>query len=270
MIKTQKYSIALVGCGKMGSAMLRSWLNNNLTSHVDVFEPNALPDDIAASSLVSHYTSFTGDTISTDILIIAVKPQILKDALSETASHISNNTTILSIAAGQTLSNLESIFGNAAIIRTMPNTPAAIGKGVSVSISNNSVSEMQKTMANTLLSTCGVSHWVENERLMDSVTALSGSGPAYIFYLIEVMAKAGEIIGLDAALSMDLARHTVIGSAALAEYEKDTEAVQLRENVTSPNGTTYAALQVLMDGRFQNILNEALTAARDRSKELSS
>ncbi len=264
------YDITLIGCGKMGGAMMRSWLANDLVQHIKIIDPTSLNDMLMSDSRISYSPKYDDSKITSDILILAVKPQILKDASGEITNNLSDNTALLSIAAGQSIATLENIFGSdKAIIRTMPNTPASIGKGVSVSIANKNVTDSQKNVAQKLLNASGESLWVDNEALIDSVTALSGSGPAYIFYLIEALAKAGETTGLSSDISMKLARQTIIGSAALAEYEADTSAATLRENVTSPNGTTQAALDVLMDGRFQSILDETLSAAKNRAKELN-
>ncbi len=250
--------------------MMRSWLENNLVQHINIIDPSPLSDELMNDRRINYAAKYQNKTITSDILMLAIKPQILKEASIEIADNLSDNTALLSIAAGQSLATLEDIFGSdKAIIRTMPNTPASIGKGISVSIANNNVNIEQKDIAQKLLDASGENLWVEDENLMDCVTALSGSGPAYIFYLIEALAKAGENIGLTTQMSMKLARQTVIGSAALAEYEHDTDASILRENVTSPNGTTQAALDVLMDGRFQDILNQALNAAKSRAKELN-
>ncbi len=249
--------------------MLRSWLVNDLVSHINIIDPAPLSNELMSDSRVSYAAKYEGGEITCDILILAVKPQILKEASVEIVRNLNDNTVLLSIAAGQSLAVLANIFGaDKAIIRTMPNTPAAIGKGICVSIVNKNVSNTQKDIAQKLLSATGQSLWIDDEGLIDCVTALSGSGPAYIFYLIEALAKAGENLGLDASTAMKLARQTVIGSAALAEAKPQISAATLRENVTSPNGTTKAALDVLMDGRFQDILNETLSAAKDRAKEL--
>lgn len=264
------YSATLIGCGKMGSAMMASWLENDLVSRVNVIDPSPLPVHLSDDPRVYYYPSYQEGTPTSDILILAVKPQILKEASQKIADDINDKTVLLSIAAGQRLSTLESIFGSdQPIIRTMPNTPAAIGKGVSVSVANTHVSSEQKDIADTLLRASGEHKWIEDEGLMDAVTALSGSGPAYLFHFIEALADAGEKLGLDTDLSMSLARQTVIGSAALAEHDGDVSAETLRKNVTSSGGTTQAALETLMDGRFQTILDEALNAAKKRSQELS-
>lgn len=263
------YDITLIGCGKMGGAMMRSWLKNDLVSRINIIDPAPLSDELLNDHRIGYAPQYQGESITSDILILAIKPQILKESSKEIAKNLSNETALLSIAAGQSLNILENIFGSdKAIVRTMPNTPASIGKGISVSIANKNTNEKQRNIVQKLLSATGENLWIEDESLMDAVTALSGSGPAYIFYLIEALAKAGENSGLTENMAMALARQTVIGSAALAEHEKNTSAATLRENVTSPNGTTQAALDVLMDGRFQEILNETLSSAVKRSKEL--
>lgn len=205
-----------------------------------------------------------------DIFILAVKPQIMNEVCQTLKDKISKETLVLSIAAGQKIRNFERHFGpDQPVIRVMPNTPAAIGQGISVAVANGNVSSEQREIASTLLNSIGFVEWVENESLMDAVTALSGSGPAYVFHLIEAMAKAGVETGLSPNFAMKLARQTVIGSAALAAAEADTTAEQLRKNVTSPGGTTAAALDILMNGEMQDVFNRALAAATARSKELS-
>lgn len=265
----EKYKVTLVGCGKMGGALLRSWLDDDLIREICVIDPHR--PDLADDARVTHMTQAPPSLQGfDDIIIIAVKPQILRETCEAIASSISAQSVVLSIAAGQNLTALESIFGSSAsLIRCMPNTPAAIGKGMSVAIKNKNTSQAQAAIADALLSSAGITHWIEDENLMDAVTALSGSGPAYVFYMIESLAKAGEKIGLAPDMAMVLARQTVIGSAALAEHDAQTSAETLRKNVTSPNGTTQAGLEVLMDGRFDEILLETLKAAQKRSKELN-
>lgn len=260
----------ILGCGKMGSAMLSLWLEKSIISHATVIDPSLLPEPFMKDSRVTHQPIFDGSVIDTDILILAVKPQILDLATEALKSHVSDKCLVLSIAAGKSLASIEAIFGNMQpIIRVMPNTPASIGQGASVAIANSNTSDQQKLSANTLLGLLGTLHWIEDETLMNAVTALSGSGPAYIFYLIEVLSKAGEETGLAPDLARDLARQTVIGSAALAKSEESTPASTLRENVTSPGGTTQAALDVLMDGKLQEIYINALKSAQKRGEELN-
>ncbi len=265
------YNIALIGCGKMGGSMLRSWIENDLISHCYITGPHGIPEEFSGIDYVSHCDAQELIKRRIDVIVIAVKPQILEDACAPVAKAIDGSVPVVSIAAGKSLDKLKECFSvNTPIIRTMPNTPAAIGKGVCVAIKNDHISDEQKLLATTLLSVTGLVEWIEDENLMDAVTALSGSGPAYIFHLIEVMANAGEKAGLSKDMAMTLARQTVVGSASLAEHYSDTPASTLRENVTSPNGTTYAALQVLMDGRMEKIFEDAVCAARDRSRELNS
>ncbi len=268
-----KYVITLVGCGRMGGAMLRGWLNSDIDAHYVVVEPNGEPEFIKSEERVTFADSAQGiaqSAAQSDICILAVKPQVMKAICEVLAPLISKECLILSIAAGQTIANFENYFGSdQPIIRVMPNTPAAIGKGMSVAVANPHASDEQKALTTQILECSGKAEWIDDEDLMNAVTAVSGSGPAYIFYLIEALAKAGENAGLDQNTAMTLARPTVVGSAALAENDADTPASTLRENVTSPNGTTQAALDVLMDGRMQEIFNEALLAAKKRGEELA-
>lgn len=260
-------SIALIGCGKMGSAMLRGWLSAGMTHAAYVVEPGHLPPELAHNPVIKHLHDANTLPI-TDVLVLAVKPQSIAEVCAALSPDPS--TLIVSIAAGQKLSNFEKHFGEThPIIRAMPNTPAAIAKGMTVLVGNKAITRDHHEMATQLLSATGHVEWVKDEELMDAVTALSGSGPAYVFHLIEVMTQAGIDCGLDADFARSLARQTVIGSAALAEVEHETPAEHLRKNVTSPGGTTEAALNVLMNGEVQDIFTRALTAATARSKELS-
>lgn len=245
----------LVGCGRMGSALLKGWARPDAI----VIEPNNpayLPDIEAAGN------------ISPALVVFAVKPQAIAGVVPAYAKF--RGATFLSIAAGKTIAGFEALLGpEAAIVRAMPNTPAAIGKGVSVAVANGNVSAAGRTLANDALKAGGMVEWVGNESLLDAVTALSGSGPAYVFYLVEVMARAGEAMGLAPDLAMKLARQTVIGSGHLLEQSADGAAA-LREAVTSPGGTTAAALHILKDsGRLQDLMTEALEAAQARGRELA-
>lgn len=266
-------TLALIGCGKMGSALLRGWLACDIASEIHVLEPHGLPPNINPDTRIKIYKNAGDLTVAApvlDMMVIAVKPQIMDEVCAPLAPLLAPHTAILSIAAGQTIASFERRFGtDRAIIRAMPNTPAAIGKGITVAVPNALVTDAQKNQAHALLSATGAVEWIAEESLMNAVTALSGSGPAYIFLLIETLAAAGEKAGLPAALAMILARQTVIGSAALAEIDADIPAATLRENVTSPGGTTAAALEVLMNGNLQDIYDRALAAATARGKELS-
>lgn len=261
-------SIALIGCGKMGSALLRGWLASGIAAQFYVLEPSGLPPEFSNRAI--YYIPDASSCPPSDIFVLAVKPQIMEDVCVALRPAVSKNALILSIAAGQTTGSFEKRFGKSQpVIRAMPNTPAAIGKGITVAVANAHVSAAQKQVAEKLLKAGGAVEWIDDERLMDSVTALSGSGPAYVFLLIEMLAKAGEKSGLPAAAAMTLARQTVVGAAALAEADGNISAEELRKNVTSPGGTTEAALKILMDGRLQMVFDEALKTATARSKELS-
>jgi len=266
-----KYTACLLGCGKMGGAMLRSWVSDDLFDKMFVVDPYPIDNDLQNISCVEYSSSFPIEhAADIDVLILAVKPQVLKDSVQGLIEKLAPSTLILSIAAGQSIATLSSILGDdRPIIRAMPNTPAAIGKSMSVAVASACVSAQHKERGHSLLDYIGHVEWIEDESLMDAVTAVSGSGPAYVFYLIEALAYAGEAAGLSPDISMQLARQTVIGSAALAEHDFDVPAATLRENVTSPGGTTQAALDVLMDGVFKEKLSEAIGAAKARSIALN-
>lgn len=267
------YKIGLVGCGKMGSAMVRGWLAARLVAHIDILDPNGLPPELALEEKIGYCkdeAAFAAKAAGWDLLVVAIKPQIIEEFCAKISGAIPSNLPVLSIAAGQTIASFKNQLGaGRPIIRSMPNTPAAIGKGITVACATPNTDERLQAIANALLGAMGKVEWTKDEAVLDAVTAVSGSGPAYLFYLIEALAEAGVKAGLDKGLSMTLARQTVIGAAALAENEATIPASKLRENVTSPKGTTEAALSILMDGRFQSLMNEAVAKATARSKELS-
>ena len=270
---SHSYKIALAGCGKMGSAMVRAWLSSGTASHIYILDPNGLPPELIGDNQITYCANepiFLGHLESCDVMVIAIKPQVMNDFCASIKTHLPRAITILSIAAGQSIANFQNHFGQSQpIIRAMPNTPAAIGKGMSAACAAPAVNTGQKEMAHALLAAMGLVEWIDDETRLDAVTAVSGSGPAYVFYLIEALAEAGTKAGLFPDLAMALARQTVIGAAALAEAEDSIPAAQLRKNVTSPNGTTAAALQILMDGRLQDVMTKAVEEATKRSKELS-
>lgn len=268
-------AIALIGCGKMGSALLRGWLGTGQVKHVYILDPGGLPEEFeeytpATITFFDKPELFAGAYPKADIFVIAVKPQIMDTVCTTIKKAVPADALILSIAAGQTIARFESRFGpTQPIIRSMPNTPAAVGKGMTVLCANVHVSPAHKELASTLLRAVGAVAWVDDETQMDAVTAVSGSGPAYIFLLIETLAHAGVKAGLDPDFAMTLARQTVIGSAALAEADP-LPAATLRQNVTSPGGTTAAALAVLMaDNGLQLLFDQAIDAATARSRALS-
>ncbi len=259
--------LVLLGCGKMGSAMLAGWLDRGLpASAVHVLEPS--PTDWLKGAGVA----LDGDLPpSPAIVIVAVKPQMMGDALPRIAALGGGDTVVLSIAAGTPISQFEDAFGaETPVIRAMPNTPAAISRGITALVGNAHVTPAQMELAEALLSAVGQTVRLEDEAQMDAVTAVSGSGPAYVFHLIETLARAGVAEGLPPELSARLALATVAGAGALAEAA-DEDPAQLRVNVTSPGGTTQAALVVLMDeaAGFPALLERAVAAAANRSRELA-
>jgi pyrroline-5-carboxylate reductase len=263
-------TLVLVGAGKMGSAMLDGWLARGLDpKKIIVIEPEPVK---AVKALVRRGLKLNPkDKVGVaSAIVIAVKPQSAPEALPPLARYIDKATLVLSIMAGRTIGFLEkSLPGGTAIVRAMPNTPAAIGRGISVAVANAKISKRQRKQASDLLAAIGKVEWVPDEALMDAVTALSGSGPAYIFLLAECMARAGVTAGLPPELATRLARETVAGSAELL-HRSDLDAATLRQNVTSPGGTTAAALEVLMGpGGFDQLLTQAIAAATQRSRDLA-
>jgi len=263
-------TLVLVGAGKMGSAMLDGWFARGLDpKKIIVIEPEPVKavKALARRGLKLNPKDKVG---AASAIVIAVKPQSAPEALPPLARYIDKATLVLSIMAGRTIGFLEkSLPGGTAIVRAMPNTPAAIGRGISVAVANAKNSKRQRKQASDLLAAIGKVEWVPDEALMDAVTALSGSGPAYIFLLAECMARAGVAAGLPPELATRLARETVAGSAELL-HRSDLDAATLRQNVTSPGGTTAAALEVLMGpGGFDQLLTQAIAAATRRSRDLA-
>lgn len=252
----------------MGSAMLAGWLANGLpTTSVWVLDPN--PSDWLRAQ--EGVTINDGLPENPAVVILAVKPQMMGEALPSIAALGNGSTLFISIAAGTPISSFETALGaNSPIVRAMPNTPAAVGRGITALIGNAMATDADLDMADALLGAVGQTVRLEDESQMDAVTAVSGSGPAYVFHLIETLAAAGEAQGLSAELALKLARATVGGAGQLAE-EASEDATQLRINVTSPAGTTAAALEHLMepDTGFPALLKRAVAAAADRSRELA-
>ncbi|MCO5063371.1 MAG: pyrroline-5-carboxylate reductase [Rhizobiaceae bacterium] len=267
--------LVLVGCGNMGFAMLSGWLKSGKMKPSEVFvvEPNEALRDRAAGLGIATAASATGlrAGLKPDMVLIAVKPQVLRDVLENYKEYGSSATTFISIAAGTPIRTFEEILGSGTpVLRCMPNTPAAIGKGMMVAYANAHVTADAKAAIEDLLSASGEVTSIADEALMDAVTAVSGSGPAYIFHFIECLTKAAETVGLPSDTARLLAMQTVYGAACLAA-ETRQDPGELRRQVTSPNGTTAAALDVLMGGeKMQNLLTEAVHAAQKRSVELGS
>jgi pyrroline-5-carboxylate reductase len=256
----------------MGSAMLRGWLARSAAAKFIVIEPAGAPAELAAAAGVTSHrmADELSDELTPDAVVFAVKPQIIDAVLPAYRRWVRPQTLFLSIAAGKTIAGISRHLGDAAIIRTMPNTPAAIGRAITVACANPRVTAGQRRLCEALLAAIGDSAWIEDEALLDAVTAVSGSGPAYVFLLIEALAEAGERVGLPPDLALRLARETVAGAGELARLSPDDPA-RLRENVTSPGGTTRAALDVLMaDDGLARLLERAIAAATTRSRELAS
>ncbi len=269
--------LLLVGCGKMGGAMLAGWLEQGVApAEVTVVEPHAASADAARGVGVAVVADAgeLPDGLGPDVVILAVKPQNMDEVAPAYAGYLGANASTgavaLSIAAGKTIADFERYFGaQAAIVRSMPNTPAAVGRGMLVACPNGNVDAAMRGRCDQLLAAVGEVAWIDDETLMDAVTAVSGSGPAYVFLLIECLEEAGRAAGLPADLARTLALATVAGSGELARQAAE-EPATLRRNVTSPGGTTAAALEVLMaDDAMQRLLTEAVAAATRRSRELA-
>ncbi|MDK1490124.1 pyrroline-5-carboxylate reductase [Sinorhizobium sp. 7-81] len=263
--------IVLIGAGNMGGAMLGGWLKSGVKgADVLVIDPGPQPAmaKLIADNGVSHATS-APDGVKAGVIFLAVKPQVMDAVLPPLKGLVGPETVIVSVAAGKTLGFIESHLGDAATVRAMPNTPAMIGRGVTGAYANAHVTGAQRALVHDLLKVSGPVEWVETEADINAVTAVSGSGPAYVFYLVECMAEAGRKAGLKADLAMRLARETVAGAGELLHQSPD-EAARLRQNVTSPGGTTAAALAVLMaDDGMQPLFDKAIAAARKRAEELA-
>ena len=262
--------IALIGAGKMGGALIEGWLRLGLDPRkVAVLEPEPLPHIAALASRGVRLNPGAETLRQADVIVIAIQPQAAGEALAALAPDISSSALIVSIMAGRTLRFLFATFPKTkAMVRAMPNTPAAIGRGITVAVAAKA-DQRQRQVAHRLLGATGAVEWVEDESLMDAVTALSGSGPAYVFLLAEAMAQAGAAVGLPANLAEKLARETVAGSGELLHQSRQ-DAATLRQNVTSPGGTTAAALAVLMrPNGLIRLMSEAIVAATARSRELA-
>lgn len=262
--------IVLLGCGKMGTALMDGWLRRGLpVAALSVIEPRPGPrlDDLAAQGLRLN----AGLPETPALCLLAVKPQMMAGALAQVAPLAGGGTVFLSIAAGTPIRFFESTLGaETPVVRAMPNTPAAVGHGISAIVGNAAAGEDALAMAEALLSAVGEVVRLGDESQMDAVTAVSGSGPAYVFHLIEAMAEAGAAEGLPPELALRLARATVAGAGALAMGSGESPET-LRVNVTSPGGTTAAALEVLMDDSagLRPLLRRAIHAAAARARELA-
>jgi pyrroline-5-carboxylate reductase len=265
-------TLVLIGAGKMGGALLEGWLKTGIDSKkITVLDPSPPPE---VKALIENqnvrWNAPVSSITNAEVLLIAVKPQAMEDVLPQLVQLASSKPLIISVAAGKTIASFERHFGNgAAIIRTIPNTPAAVGRGITAMAGNSNVSPAQRQLAHALLSSVGEVVTVEDETMIDAATAVSGNGPAYVFYLTECLAAAGAKAGLPAPLAMQLARVTVAGAGELMRLSSEAPST-LRQNVTSPKGTTYAALQILMaENGMQQLFDKAIAAATQRSRELA-
>jgi len=261
----------LIGCGNMGVAMLRGWMSGPLSPVVHVVEPFGDFRDRAAglgAQPVAALDDLPAD-LKPDLVVLAVKPQMVGPVLTDCAALAAHGASFVSVAAGVTIRAMTSTLpSGTAIIRCMPNTPAAIGEGMMVLCKGSAVSAETAQFTQALFATSGAVTWIEDEGLMDAVTAISGSGPAYVFHFVEALTEAGEALGLPAETALLLAKQTVAGAGRMA-MASDTPPDELRRQVTSPNGTTAAALEVLMaKPGLREMLAKATRAARDRGVEL--
>ncbi len=270
-MSTDGIRVLLVGCGKMGGAMLQGWRREKGLGPFVAVEPGGSTAFAGAADVrvVANADAIPAD-FAPDVVVFATKPQVM-DAVVPPYARFAGRALFVSIAAGKTIAYFRRHLGaNAAIVRAMPNTPAAVGRGITVGCPTPEVTPVQRAVADRLLRAVGAVEWVDEERLIDAVTAVSGSGPAYVFLLAETLAAAGAKVGLPADLAAKLARATVSGAGELLHQSPET-AEQLRKNVTSPNGTTAAALSVLMaPAAFPELLEKAVAAAEKRSRELAS
>ena len=265
--------LLLVGAGKMGGALLEGWLKQGLDPATVFVQDPALSAEMQAFTRRHGIATSEGTRPETPpaVIVVAVKPDVSERLLPEIASVAGAGTVVLSIAAGRTLESLgRHLPPNAAVVRAMPNTPAAVGRGMSVCVANGAVTAAQKAECDALLASVGDVIWIEDEALLDPVTGVSGSGPAYVFLLAECLEAAGVDAGLPHDLAKQLARATVVGAGELLQ-QSGLEPGDLRQNVTSPKGTTAAALEVLMgEDAMKRLVTRAVAAAAKRAGELSS
>lgn len=261
--------VMLVGAGKMGLALARGWLDAGLPpNHLLLVDPAPSPAALQLAEDFGLNLNTDASGLLPNVLVLAVKPQVMDPVMESLQPIIGPHTLAISIAAGIDIARLSRGLDMGRVIRTMPNTPAQIGKGITGAVAGAEVSAEDREVAEALLRAAGPVVWFDDESQLDAVTAVSGSGPAYVFHLVEALAEAARRQGLPDAIAEQLARQTVIGSAALLEADPAPPAV-LRQNVTSPNGTTQAGLAVLMgQPGLTDLIDRTVDAARKRSEEL--
>ena len=267
---TSDSPLVLVGAGKMGGALLSGWLASGLDRNaVVVVDPSPPADSVALLDTAGIRPLAAAPDVTAAVVLVAVKPQIMASVLPGLKPLVGPGTVVLSIAAGKTIASFEQAFGDVPVVRTIPNTPAQVGRGITAAVANTRVTAAQRDLVTALLSAVGEVAWLDDEGLIDVATAISGSGPAYVFHFVECLAAAGERLGLSPELAGRFARATVEGAGELL-YQSDLSPAELRKNVTSPGGTTAAALAVLQaeDGLVP-LMVRATAEAKRRSEELS-
>ena len=265
-------SLVLAGAGKMGGAMLQGWLAQGVPpGSITVLDPFPATGMMTMCAGQGVALNPSGAVATPQVLVLAIKPQMLEEAAPALAPFAGPGTMVISVLAGKTIADLaRSLTRGSAFVRAMPNLPASIGRGITGAFGSAGIRADQRTMADQLLRATGAVEWVDDEALIDAVTAVSGSGPAYVFHLVECLAKAAEAAGLEAGLAMRLARATVEGAGELLHRSPQVSAAQMRADVTSRGGTTAAALEVLMgEGGLAPLLQAAVAAAKRRAGELS-
>lgn len=264
-------TVTLVGCGNLGSAMLRGWVGKNLNANYLVIKPNALPHDLQGNARIRHAVSpegFPEMLGKSDVVVMAVKPQIMDNVASAIQPFVPQDALVLSVAAGRSIESFENIFGaQQPIVRSMPNLAASVQESMTVAVSNRHVQGDQQELANNLLSCIGKVHWTNDENLMHLATALVGSGPGFVAHVLEAFTSAAEEMGFAPEESAFLARQMLIGTAAYLKANPELTATEMRKKVTSPNGTTAAGLAVLMQ-KLPDLVARTLEAASNRSMEL--
>lgn len=266
--------LVLVGCGNMGRALVRGWLSAGLSPEaLVIIDPQLDPKEVpefASVTMVAHPADLPHD-LRARLLLLAVKPQVMNAVMGSVKPLVGSETLAVSVAAGVTLSQMRVGLGDdIGLVRAMPNTPSAIGAGVTGLCASECVSDADCALANAVMQAAGQTVWVSEETLMNTVTATSGSGPAYVFHMVEALAAAAEANGLPADKAMTLARQTIVGAGKLLEADAHVPASKLRERVTSPGGTTAAALEVLKEsGELTDLMTRAVAAAKKRGEELA-
>jgi len=264
-------TIGFIGAGNMAYAIITGLINNGIsTEKIKISDTNESILSLRKSEFnLEVFMDNVELATHCDVIILAVKPQVLSLVCHQLKGALNTSTLIISIAAGVRTHDIDRwLGGNKAIVRTMPNTPALLNQGVTGLFANEFASETQKSLATDILKSIGTSLWVEEETMLDAVTALSGSGPAYFFLMIESMAKAGVALGLDEKIAQQLSVQTALGAGMMANISKDSVR-ELRANVTSPNGTTQAAIESFQDQGFETMVSHAMRAAYDRAAELA-